>query len=390
MLNYLITKLFMKTFLQPSFSAQFVYKYIPENHYLLQVDKLVDWNKYSNKIKKNWYKWEWDIWQPMINPVILFKMLFLCHLYNISEREVEEQVNFNIVMKYFCDLVPEDRSPDHSTLSIFKERILETNKKLKKNILKELFNEIINKASKLWLTPSSMRIIDAGHIVSNVNQDKENQRKKESEKNNDNFTPRDKDAKWWCKKSITVDKDKKIPLYFHWYKEHTSYDPYKNLITEIELSSWNKFDGKFFQKLLNKELSKNKSKSKNKNINIKLVSADKAYDDWENHLYLKDKWIKDAIILKNTRLNKKDKNKEIWEELSNNMFYKFWIKKRKLIEKIYWDQKKWHWLWKCRYLWKDKTKIQVFMTWIVFNLKSIIKQIYNIKFKNQSYLYSTG
>jgi IS5 family transposase len=85
----------------------------------------------------------------MINPVILFKMLFLCHLYNISEREVEEQVNFNIVMKYFCDLVPEDRSPDHSTLSIFKERILETNKKLKKNILKELFNEIINKASKL-------------------------------------------------------------------------------------------------------------------------------------------------------------------------------------------------------------------------------------------------
>lgn len=43
----------MKTFLQPSFSAQFVYKYIPENHYLLQVDKLVDWNKYSNKIKKN-------------------------------------------------------------------------------------------------------------------------------------------------------------------------------------------------------------------------------------------------------------------------------------------------------------------------------------------------
>jgi hypothetical protein len=41
-----------------------------------------------------------------------------------------------------------------------------------------------------------MRIIDAGHIVSNVNQDKENQRKKESEKNNDNFTPRDKDAKW--------------------------------------------------------------------------------------------------------------------------------------------------------------------------------------------------
>ncbi len=152
MLIYLITKLIMKTFLQPSFSAQFVYQYIPENHYLLQVDKLVDWNKYSNKIKKNWYKWEWDIWQPMINPVILFKMLFLCHLYNISEREVEEQVNFNIVMKYFCDLVPEDRSPDHSTLSIFKERILETNKKLKKNILKELFNEIINKASKLWLT----------------------------------------------------------------------------------------------------------------------------------------------------------------------------------------------------------------------------------------------
>lgn len=84
----------------------------------------------------------------MYHPTILLKMLFLCHLFNISERECEEQVNFNIVMKYFCDLIPEDRSPDHSTLSLFKNRILATNTALKKNLLKEIFDDILFTAAK--------------------------------------------------------------------------------------------------------------------------------------------------------------------------------------------------------------------------------------------------
>lgn len=379
----------MKHFKQPSFSAQFVYACIPLDHYLIKVDELVDWNRYAQKIRMHGYKWQGDLGQPMYDPSILLKMLFLCHLYNISERECEEQVNFNIVMKYFCDLVPEDRAPDHSTLSLFKGRILATNAAIKKNLLKEIFDDIVFQAAKLWLKPSSMRIIDAGHIVSNVNTSKERENKDDAEKNNTHFTPRDPDAAWWCKKSITVDRDKKIPLYFHWYKEHTCYDPLKNLITEVIVTSGERYDGHLFQPLLEAEMKqKHMKKTKTYTPNpIRLTAGDKGYDDGENHEYLKEYNIHDALILKETRTNKKDANKQRWIELENNAFYQFWKKRRGRIEKVYWDGKHWHWLGRCRYIGMEKTKIQVYMTSLIFNLKSITKQLYWVTFRNQSYHY---
>jgi len=41
-----------------------------------------------------------------------------------------------------------------------------------------------------------MRIIDAGHIASDVNHDKENRRRRDTEKQNTDFSPRDPDAQW--------------------------------------------------------------------------------------------------------------------------------------------------------------------------------------------------
>jgi transposase, IS5 family len=395
----------MKHFHQPSFSAQFVYGAIPSDHYLVKVDELVDWERYGAKIRQHGYKWQGDLGQPMYNPAILLKMLFLCHLYNISERECEEQVNFNIVMKYFCDLVPEERSPDHSTLSLFKNRILRTNAVTKKNLLKDIFDDIVVTAARKWLQPSSMRIIDAGHIVSHVNTDKENFKKGELKKKNETnetneknqaakqktekFTPRDPDAAWWCKKSITVDKDKKIPLYFQWYKEHTSYDPYKNLITEIIVTSGEVYDGHFLQPLLESE-KKNKHMQATKTYKphpILLTAADKGYDDGENHEYLVQASIHDAIILKKSRTQKKDANKERWIDLEKSAFYKFGKKKRPSIEKVYWDGKHWHWLEQCKYLGLEKTKMQAYLTATIFNLKSITKQLFWVTFRNQKYHY---
>ena len=164
----------MRTKTQLTFTEEIIYKLIPENHYLVKLDNLIKWYKYEKKIKKYWYKWEWELWQAILQPRILLKMLFLCYLYDTSEREIEDRVNFDIVLKYFCELSPEEKSPDHSTLSRFKDRILETNRKTKRNILKDMFLEILNIWSEQWLQPSKLRIIDAWHIEANVNTDKEN------------------------------------------------------------------------------------------------------------------------------------------------------------------------------------------------------------------------
>lgn len=68
---------------------------------------------------------------------------------------------------------------------------------------------------------------------------------------------------------------------------------------------------------------------------IKLVPADKGYDDGNNHEYLKQKNIRDAIILKDTRTKKKDSNKEIWLELEKSPYYQHGTKVRKEIEKVF-------------------------------------------------------
>ena len=120
---------------------------------------------------------------------------------------------------------------------------------------------------------------------------------------------------------------------------------------------------------------------------IKLFTWDKAYDNWDTREFLRDNGIKDWIIMKDSRLTKKDWNKEVWDELRNNPWYKYALKKRKLIEKMYWDQKRWHWLWGCRYLWITKTKIQVYITAMIFNLKSIIKHTFWVSLRNQKYVY---
>ncbi len=46
------------------------------------------------------------------------------YLYNLSERQVEELANDSLSVKYFLGLAVDDKVPDHSTLTVFKERLL--------------------------------------------------------------------------------------------------------------------------------------------------------------------------------------------------------------------------------------------------------------------------
>jgi len=64
---------------------------------------------------------------------VLFKVVFLLFdrlrvvssvepqfLYDLSDREIEEQVNLYLACKWFAGLGPEERAPDHSTLCRFR------------------------------------------------------------------------------------------------------------------------------------------------------------------------------------------------------------------------------------------------------------------------------
>ena len=67
--------------------------------------------------------------RPSWDPLVLFKVVFLPFgmlrvvsfaepqfLYDLSDREIEDQVNLHLACKWFAGLQPEEAAPDHSTL----------------------------------------------------------------------------------------------------------------------------------------------------------------------------------------------------------------------------------------------------------------------------------
>ncbi len=110
-----------------------------------------------------------DNGRPSWDPVILFKVVFLQFLYDLSDRQIEEpvcvqrtgrQVNLHLACKWFVGLMPEEAAPDHSTICRFRAR-------LGPEKFQEIFNTIIELARAAGLVHDRLRIIDATHVTVN-------------------------------------------------------------------------------------------------------------------------------------------------------------------------------------------------------------------------------
>jgi transposase len=61
--------------------------------------------------------------RPPYDPTGILRMLLVAYLYDLSEPQVEEMVNYHLPMKYFVGLAVNERAPDHSTLTASKGRL---------------------------------------------------------------------------------------------------------------------------------------------------------------------------------------------------------------------------------------------------------------------------
>ena len=72
---------------------------IPKDHFLKLLDKAVDFS-FVNELCRDAYTP--DFGRPAYEPEMMFKMIFLQFLYDVSDRRIEEEVNFNIGFKVVC------------------------------------------------------------------------------------------------------------------------------------------------------------------------------------------------------------------------------------------------------------------------------------------------
>lgn len=76
---------------------------------------------------------------------MMFKIIFLQFLYDVSDRRIEEEVNFNLVLKWFVGLaVDESPPPASSSLTRFCDRLGE-------ELFTNIFNQIVEIAREKGL-----------------------------------------------------------------------------------------------------------------------------------------------------------------------------------------------------------------------------------------------
>jgi len=165
------------------------------NQFLKKLDEQISFEKLWNEKLLEAYKGKATLGAPAYKPIIMFKMVFLAYLFNLKEREIERTINDSISMKEFLGLALNEAAPDHSSLTYFKNRILAHNTFRNKDILKEIFDEIIILAQKKGIDLGYNQIIDSTHTVADVNSRKENKRTKPKDKGGQGKSKRDKDAK---------------------------------------------------------------------------------------------------------------------------------------------------------------------------------------------------
>ncbi|MCC0566843.1 transposase, partial [Brevibacillus borstelensis] len=82
---------------------------VPEDHLLRVIQKHVDFSFIREKVRQYYCE---DNGRPAIDPVVLFKMIFIGYLYGIrSERQLEKEIQTNIAYRWFLGLSLTDRVP---------------------------------------------------------------------------------------------------------------------------------------------------------------------------------------------------------------------------------------------------------------------------------------
>jgi transposase len=95
--------------------------FIERKHLLRRIDANFDFAFLVEFLHEKYDSW---IGRPAIHPEVVIRAFILLAVYNLpSERHLCERISENLAWRWFCHLTLEDPVFDHSTLSVFRERL---------------------------------------------------------------------------------------------------------------------------------------------------------------------------------------------------------------------------------------------------------------------------
>lgn len=239
----------------------------PKNEVLSAISRMIDWEPLRMMIAP---LYKAGTGREGYDPVMLFKLLLLEHLYDLSDVAVVEEASDRLSFREFTGIGTSDSVPDDTTLVVFRRRLRQA------GLFDELFAQITVQMEErgLGVQPGSIKVVDATLIQAAVRPPRKPRDGAEQE-----TPPLDPDA------DFTVKNGK--PHYG--YKLHLAQDRETGLVTAHEVTSASVHDTNVFESLLDGTESE--------------VLADKGYDSHKHRQWLGSQRTK-ASIMKKAKKNK--------------------------------------------------------------------------------------
>ena len=278
------------------FDLEDKFKKLDEKDPLIKLTQLIDWEMFRSTLEKVREKERKSkAGRKPYDVVLMFKVLILQHLYNISDDETEYQIRDRLSFSRFLGLKPEQSVPDAKTIWLFREQLV------KLDLIQELFMDFDIHLTQAGFMARKGQIIDASfvEVPKQRNSKEENDQIKvgiipDRIADNDAVkSQKDCDARWTKKNNQS----------YYGYKNPISIDNKHKLIRSFEVTSAEVHDSQKFIDVLSENTSQD-------------TYVDSAYGGEEYELTLKALGYRPHIIkkaFKNKPLTERDKarNKRI-------------------------------------------------------------------------------
>ena len=150
---------------QQTLEMVYIENLVPQDHILRKLDKYIDFS-FIRELTKDLYCL--DNGRPAIDPIVLFKMLFIGYLFGIrSERQLIRDIEVNIAYRWFLGFSLTDKVPDHSTISQNRRRRFKGT-----DIAQKIFDNIVLQAISHKLVEGKVLYTDSTHLKASANKRK--------------------------------------------------------------------------------------------------------------------------------------------------------------------------------------------------------------------------
>lgn len=211
---------------------------------LVKLNDVVNWELFRKDLEKARDKdRKSNAGRKPFDAVLMFKILILQSLYNLSDDQLEFQIRDRLSFMRFLGLSLGNTVPDAKTVWLFREQLTEA------NLVKKLFERFDTYLRKSGFSARKGQIVDASIVAAprQRNSRDENRQIKEGQVPEDwtenKKRQKDIDARWTQKNGKN----------HYGYKNHIEVDVAHKLIREYEVTPASTHDSQVFEELLDED-----------------------------------------------------------------------------------------------------------------------------------------